>query len=484
MPIPHLVLVFALAASAASATPQECSDWQSCRELAVAAAGRGDYETFHDLAWRTVQKGPKNDPALMLLLAHAQALSGRPGDALVMLQRLADRGIAVDATDPDFHRVRALPGWPDLERRLTAAAEAPASAPPVTPTAPAAAEPPPAPPAPAAATRTMPRPPVPPEKKIAPPAPPDEKTAPPTASPTSEAPPPPDRKPPVASPPPATTAPAAKEAARPDAAEPVEAIRFAEAGLTPDGLAYDGVSRRFLIADRRARKLAVVDEFSQRVATLAGAQADFGEIEALQIDPRVGDLWVVTSKPASAGGETTLHKLQLISGRVLATYTAAAPARFVDVAVGAADTVLVLDTTGRILRLNRGSLELVAPVPPGSTNIAPAAGDVAYVSTTDGLVRVDLASGTVSAVVPPGGIDLSGLVHLRWHRGALIAVQKRGTTARLVRLRLGRGGRLVAGLDLIDTIDAPAGPITIAGDTLYYFASEDGREVVLKKLPL
>ena len=117
MPIPHFVLVIALAASAAPPAPQDCPDWQSCRELAVAAAARSDYETFHDLAWRAVQKGPKNDPALMLLLARAQALSGRPGDALVMLQRLAEKGIAVDAaTDPDFRRVRALPAWPDRER--------------------------------------------------------------------------------------------------------------------------------------------------------------------------------------------------------------------------------------------------------------------------------------------------------------------------------------------------------------------------------
>ncbi len=459
MPIPHLVLVIAIAARAAQPAPQDCPDWQTCRELAVAAADRGDYETFHDLAWRVVQKGPKNDPALMLLLARAQALSGRPGDALVMLQRLAEKGIAVDAaTNPDFRRVRALAGWPDLERRFAAVAEAATSSPP-----------------------------VPPDKKtdapLAPRAPPEKKTAPPPASPKTEAPPPPETKPAPASPP-ATAAPAPKEAEKPDAAEPVEAIRFAESGLTPDGLAYDAVSRRFLIADRRARKLAVVDEFSQRVATLAGAQANFGEIDALQIDPRVGDLWVVTSEPASAGGKTTLHKLQLVSGRVLATYTAAAPAHFVDVAVGAADAVLVLDSTGRILRLNRGALELAAPAPPGGTSIAAADTGFAYVATTDGLVRIDLPSRTVSAVLPTGGSDLSGLVHLRWHRGALIAVQRRGTTARLVRVRLGRGGRTVAGLDLIDTIDAPAGPITIAGNTLYYFASEAGGEVVLKKLPL
>src|SRR5262245_48070238 len=51
-----------------------CNEWQTCRTMALAAAERGDYETFHDLAWRAVQTGPRRDPALMYLLARAQVL--------------------------------------------------------------------------------------------------------------------------------------------------------------------------------------------------------------------------------------------------------------------------------------------------------------------------------------------------------------------------------------------------------------------------
>ena len=50
--------------------------------MALAAADRREYERFHDLSWRAVQLGPRNDPALMSMLARAQALSGRPHDAL------------------------------------------------------------------------------------------------------------------------------------------------------------------------------------------------------------------------------------------------------------------------------------------------------------------------------------------------------------------------------------------------------------------
>src|SRR5258706_8770383 len=92
-----------------------CRDSQECRQLALDAASRGEYETFHDLAWRAVQTGPRNDAALMYLLARAQVLSGRAHDALVMLQRLAEMGVATDAaTDADFKPTRELPGWPEV----------------------------------------------------------------------------------------------------------------------------------------------------------------------------------------------------------------------------------------------------------------------------------------------------------------------------------------------------------------------------------
>ncbi|MEZ5288579.1 MAG: hypothetical protein R2712_27985 [Vicinamibacterales bacterium] len=49
--------------------------------------GDGAFERAHDRAWRAVQQGPKDDPALLFLLARAQALSGRPED-------VADHGLA------------------------------------------------------------------------------------------------------------------------------------------------------------------------------------------------------------------------------------------------------------------------------------------------------------------------------------------------------------------------------------------------------
>ena len=123
----------------------DCADWQACRQLALDARARGEYERFHDLAWRTVQTGPANDLALLYLLARAQSLSGRPDDALVMLRRLADRGVVTDAlTEKDFDRARQLRGWPELEalmNRVATVDAAPSPEPSIAPVPPLRVEP-------------------------------------------------------------------------------------------------------------------------------------------------------------------------------------------------------------------------------------------------------------------------------------------------------------------------------------------------------
>ena len=169
--------------------------------------------------------------------------------------------------------------------------------------------------------------------------------------------------------------------AKSPAAEPaivssaLEQLRFSTPQFTPAGLAYDAVSRRFVVGDRQGRKLAVVDEFSQHVANLAGAQTSgFGEIAAIEIDARQGELWVVSSD----GSRTSLHKLQLISGRLLSTYRSpeARAGEPGDVAVAPTGTVLALDTAGhRLFRLppRATALELAVTLPDsGPVSIAPA----------------------------------------------------------------------------------------------------------------
>ena len=138
----RLVLLLPVALISIAAQPSAqvtCSSIQECRELALAAQQRGDVEAFHDLAWRTVQTGARNDAALMFLLARAQSVSGRASDALVMLKRLADRGVDISEaeTSDDFRRVRNLAAWAEW-KGLPPPAPAAVSTPPAA--APAVAE--------------------------------------------------------------------------------------------------------------------------------------------------------------------------------------------------------------------------------------------------------------------------------------------------------------------------------------------------------
>lgn len=394
----------------------DCADVEACRQAALEAAAQQDYERFHDLAWRAVQKGRSNDPDLMYLLARAQSLSGRPADALVMLTRLAQRGIATDAaTNDDFRRVRALPGWQALVASAPASDRA-------TPGAP----------------HTTPRPAV-----------PDSAAAPPRES---------------------------KGEGRSDRG----AIHFSTSPFVAAGLAYDGVSRRFIAGDRGARKLVVIDEPSHHVANLAGAHsAGFGEITALEIDRHEGDLWVASVEEESS----TLHRLQLVSGRVLYALSPlkdAGPVRLVDVAVAPRSRILALDAEGRrLFSLEHGSrtLRVVARIDDdGLASVAPAGEDVAYVASEAGITRVDLAARTTAVVKTGRRIDLSGITRIRAYRGALVGIQKTAAGLRAVRVRLNAAGNRARSLDVLDAAVSASGEsaASIAGDVLYYLSGAGG----------
>src|SRR4051812_10280952 len=234
----------------------------------------------------------------MLVLARAMALSGRPGDALVMLGRAADRGSLPDVTtDPDFSSVRSLSGWPDLEAKLTGAPRAPA------PSAP---------------------------------------SAPPALAPS------------------APSAPLAPSAPR----DSPEALAFDAPNLNPFALAHDAVSRRFVLGDRRAHRLLVIDEVSHNVTTYVTAQTAgfYDDLTALTIDVPRGDLWVASARGEGRERASVVHKLQLISGRLLTEVRApdaAAPLRIVSLAVMPDGTVYALDGAGeRLFRVRPGTRSL------------------------------------------------------------------------------------------------------------------------------
>jgi hypothetical protein len=438
MPLLYLLVVIAFGPTpqpqSSSSRSGDCREWRQCQQMALEARERGEYERFHDLAWRTVQTGPPRDPMLMYLLARAQSLSGRPHDALVMLNRLADQSVPIDAaTNDDFRAVRTLPGWPPLEARLTPGATAPAPAP--------------AGGAPAAASNSPARP-----------------------GPSSTG------------------------------LFKAEDALSLSAALEPAGLAYDGVSGRFVVGDRRERKLVVLDERSHHAVDLVrAASAGFYQITAIEIDTRRGDLWVVSADQSNNGASpaTALNRLQLVSGRPIEMVPVPdnlKPARLDDVAVTTDGVVLVLDTLGkRILRLDSKTknFAVVATLSfDGPTSIAPADDRTIFVAHASGIARIDSSTGAASPLREPTDVSLSGFKHIRRGPSSLIGIQQMADGARrAVSIRL-NGGRAV-GLDVVEPdlprTDPPVATLS-SGD--FYFLTrrpaQDGKEaeLVVKRIRL
>jgi hypothetical protein len=422
-------------------SPASCADAADCRLQSVEAATRGEFELAHDYAWRAVQKGKKNDQDLMLVLARAQSLSGRPGDALVMLGRIADLGGAPDvASDPDFARVRALPGWPELAARLTGAPAPPPSAPSA-----------------AAAPRASADPPAP--ASSAPPAP--------------------------AVPAPSTPgAPAASPA--PASSPSPETLSFTAPNLDPFAMAHDAVSRRFVIGDRRAHRLLIVDEVSKNTVNYVSASSAgfYDELTAFSIDARRGDLWVTSARGSGDEAASVVHKLQLVSGRTLLEARAAeksGPVRFVGVTATPDGTVYALDAVGnRLFRAQPGSRTFNEVMRFDSgIGVAVAAADdrTLYVGGAKGLLRVDPVAKTTAAVRTPE--QLTGFESLAWRSGSLIGVERVADSYLVVRINLDPAGTRAQPRQILAA--SPRATVgTLAGDGFYYLSDLD----TIRRLPI
>jgi hypothetical protein len=470
-----LTIVWLTSASPVPQAPAaECATRDTCHAQALIAEAAGEYERFHDLAWRAMQKGKANDPELMLMLSRAMALSGRPGDAIVMISRLADMGVTVDASGDEYAVVRTLKGWPDVEAKVAAL-----PGPPVTDLAPAAAA------TPAAAT-----------------PPPNSETA-PTSSRRAKAPPPVSRaeaaaKPRSREPSGSNVAPKGRtEEPNPRSSEPNpgtvepdpktpepkrsteepatgEPFSYAAPPSATSGLAYDAVSRRFLVGDPREGRLMVIDEVSHHVVPLVSAAGAgfYDEVTAFRIDARRGDLWVVSTRTDGERAASVLHKLQLVSGRPIYEIEAASfgDVRFVDVAVDTSGTVYALDAAdSRIFRVRAGSraLELVSRIGvDGPTAFDVVDERTAIVAGSAGLSRVDLTSGRATAIPTPTPLGAVASIDAR---GRSLFVLDRGAdgSGQLVRCVFDRTRRRIASVIVVGAASA----IARTGNTLYYIAA-------------
>ena len=257
---------------------------------------------------------------------------------------------------------------------------------------------------------------------------------------------------------------------------PADAFSFAPAVSDPIGLAHDAVSRRFVLGDRQAGRLLIVDEVSHHVVTyVSAASAGFyDDLTAFTIDARRGDLWVASAKGTADDSTAVLHKLQLVSGRTLLEVRlpeSLKPARFVAATVTDEGTVYLLDSLGsRLFRLRPSAralesvmrLSMHAP-----TAMTHADERTLYVASDHGVSRIDVEA---HAAKPVKSVDdLSGFTALAWSRAALIGIESVEDEAAIVRVKLDDSGTRALGREiLVSPLHRTAG--VLVGDSYYYLA--------------
>jgi hypothetical protein len=251
-------------------------------------------------------------------------------------------------------------------------------------------------------------------------------------------------------------------------------LTFDASGLDPHGFAHDAVSRRFVLGDRKARRLLVIDEVSHHVVSYVSAASAgfFEDLTAFTIDARRGDLWVVSVSGEADASSSALHKLQLVSGRALLEARTTQPARLVGVTVTPDGTVYALDwIDSRIFRLRAGAraLEPVMRLDARRPTALAAADDrVLYVAADQGLVRVDVAARSAASVKSVEA--LTDFESLSWRAGVLIGVERVAGSWLIVRIALDAAGLRAQPRHVLAA--SPGATVgALGGDTYYYVAA-------------
>lgn len=465
-----LLLTTANVVSAEQSPQPPCSKVEECVQIVRDAIAQSEYERAHDVAWRAVQVGPRNDPALMLLLARTQSLVGRPQDAIVMLRRIVGLGFRPEdaLTDSDFERVRSLASWAALEGELqNAAALEP------VPSAVGAAR--------ARAETATPRK----DTRAG-------SSSKPAATPGAPAATEPENKPennaPDANPSRALGADPAPDAAHASApASATPAVPAVKAEITlpglrvpsaPLALAYDSVSARFVVTDDTSDTLKVVDERTGNVIDLVSpGWAGDHRPTAIAIDSRRGELWAAAVAKTGGASDSAIYKLQLVSGRLLQTISLPEDAGAVelsDISVGRNAVYLLDRVRRRVFSVSEGAREarVVTDLQTleGPVSIAVVNDSVMYVAHQAGLARVDLNGRRRLPVPVPAAADLADLQSITWHDGALFAIQGKGSEQSATRIRLNPRGTTVIGVDPLGPALSPASGVY---DGVFYYVTRD-----------
>ena len=250
----------------------------------------------------------------------------------------------------------------------------------------------------------------------------------------------------------------------PRTADAPESFRLADPRLVPEGIAWDAARKRFLVGSIAQRKIVAIDRRG-RTRAFSGAADGLDTVLGLAVDARRRLLYAVSTNgfedSARVARRNAVVLYDLGRGRRVARHDVPEALQLNDVAVAADGTLYVTDSAaGSIFRLRPGqkkpALFGTAGAARGANGIAVAPDGTVYVTLSTGIGRVDPRDGTLVRLAQPDSVVSGGIDGLYWHEGDLIGVQNSTNPGRVVRLRLGDGGRRIDGLVVLQSHHHPA----------------------------
>jgi sugar lactone lactonase YvrE len=238
------------------------------------------------------------------------------------------------------------------------------------------------------------------------------------------------------------------------------AFTLPQEDLIPEGIAHDPASGAFFVSSVHRRSIVRVDPGGQTSELVKEGQDGLFAVLGIQVDPARRSLWACSAAvPEMKGhreddrGKTGLFEFDLTTGQLRRKLLLDEPGvghGLNDLAIDPRGDVFVSDTgTSAIYTLPAGGDRLsvfIEPgrlASPGGIAISSDAKTLFIADYRQGIARVDRARREVTFLAPPEHATLVGIDGLRFHEGALIAIQNGIQPHRVVRLALTPDGAAV-----------------------------------------
>jgi sugar lactone lactonase YvrE len=260
-------------------------------------------------------------------------------------------------------------------------------------------------------------------------------------------------------------------------------LELRDAGLVPEGIAYDAARGRYFVGSIAKRKIVAVDRRG-RARDFSRSADRLEAVLGMAVDEPRGALWAVSTNgfldEARSARRNAVVRYDLSSGRLVARHDVPEAVQLNDVAIAADGTLYATDSAGgSVFRLapGGGRLEPVGATGrlPGANGIAVAPNGAVYVAVSTGIARLEPATGTAARLPQPDDVVTGGVDGLYWHRDGLLGVQNGLSPGRVVRIALSDGGKRVSGVSVLQShhhplFDEPTTG-TIARDRLIVIAN-------------